>query len=63
MRERSKLLQRKPVLSSQGCSNAVLAPLLACTPVFWKPAAWSQRVSRGLQQAFGKNFVVSADYI
>jgi Carboxypeptidase regulatory-like domain len=57
------------VLSSQGCSNAVLAPLLVCTP------GVSGFVSKNLepgfrnefhanfQQAFGKHAVVSGEYI
>jgi hypothetical protein len=52
------------VISSQGCSNAVLNPLLACqggnavlTPGF------RNEFHAGLQQAFGKNLVISGDYI
>jgi hypothetical protein len=53
------------VLSSRGCSNAVLAPLLNCTfgvsgtlnPGF------RNEFHAGLQQAFGKRVVVSGEYI
>ncbi|HEY4356431.1 MAG TPA: TonB-dependent receptor [Acidobacteriaceae bacterium] len=52
------------VISSQGCGDAVLNPLLACqggsavlTPGF------RNEFHAGLQQAFGKNLVVSGDYI
>jgi hypothetical protein len=53
------------VLSSQGCSNAVLAPLLLCN------AGVSGNLQPGfrnefhtsLQQAFGKHAVVSGEYI
>jgi hypothetical protein len=52
------------VLSSEGCSSNVLAPLLNCqggsnvvTP------GYRNEFHSGLQQGFGKNFVVSADYL
>ena len=52
------------VISSQGCANDILNPLLACqggnavvTPGF------KNEFHAGLQQAFGKNFVLSGDYI
>ena len=52
------------VISSQGCANNVLNPLLACqggnavvTPGF------KNEFHAGLQQAFGKNVVISGDYI
>jgi hypothetical protein len=52
------------VLSSEGCSNNVLAPLLNCqggsnvvTP------GYRNEFHSGFQQGFGKNFVVSADYL
>jgi hypothetical protein len=53
------------VLSSQGCGSAVLSPLLACTPgvsTTLEPG-FRNEVHAGLQQAFGKNFVFSGDYI
>ena len=53
------------VLSSQGCSNDVLSPLLACTPGVsgTLQPGFRNEFHAGLQQAFGKNFVVSGDYI
>ncbi len=52
------------VISSQGCSSPVLNPLLGCqggntilTPGF------RNEFHAGLQQAFGKNFVISGEYI
>jgi hypothetical protein len=52
------------VLSSEGCSNNVLAPLLNCqggsnvvTP------GYRNEFHSGFQQGFGKNFVLSADYL
>ncbi len=59
------------VLSSQGCSNAVLAPLLLCTTDVTTGAAVSKNLEPGfrnefhasLQQAFGKHAVVSGEYI
>jgi hypothetical protein len=53
------------VLSSEGCTNDVLAPLLACTPGVsgnLQPG-FRNEFHAGFQQAFGKNLVVSADYI
>jgi hypothetical protein len=53
------------VVSSQGCGSAVLSPLLACTPgvsTTLEPG-FRNEFHAGLQQAFGKNFVVSGDYI
>jgi hypothetical protein len=53
------------VLSSQGCGNNVLAPLLACTPgvsTTLEPG-FRNEFHAGLQQAFGKNLVISGDYI
>ena len=53
------------VLSSQGCANAVLAPLLLCTPGVsgnLQPG-FRNEFHAGLQQAFGKNLVISGDYI
>jgi hypothetical protein len=52
------------VLSSEGCSNDVLAPLLNCqggsnvvTP------GYRNEFHAGFQQGFGKNFVLGGDYI
>ncbi len=53
------------VLSSQGCVNAVLEPLLNCTPgvsSILQPG-FKNEFHAGLKQAFGKNLVVSGDYI
>jgi Carboxypeptidase regulatory-like domain/TonB-dependent Receptor Plug Domain len=53
------------VLSSVGCSNAVLSPLLLCTPGVsgTLQPGFRNEFHAGLQQAFGKNLVVSGDYI
>jgi hypothetical protein len=53
------------VLSSSGCSNAVLAPLLLCTPgvAGTLQPGFRNEFHAGFQQAFGKNFVFSGDYI
>ncbi len=53
------------VLSSQGCTSDVLSPLLSCTPGVsgtLRPG-FKNEFHAGLQQAFGKNFVISGDYI
>jgi hypothetical protein len=53
------------VLSSQGCGSNVLSPLLLCTPgvsTTLQPG-FRNEFHAGLQQAFGKNFVLSGDYI
>jgi hypothetical protein len=53
------------VLSSTGCSNAVLAPLLACSSGVsgtMRPG-FRNEFHAGLQQAFGKNVMVSGEYI
>ncbi len=53
------------VLSSQGCLNAVLNPLLGCSlgvSGTLQPG-FRNEFHAGLQQAFGKNFVISGDYI
>ena len=53
------------VLSSQGCTSDVLSPLLNCTPGVsgtLRPG-FQNEFHAGLQQAFGKNFVISGDYI
>ena len=53
------------VLSSTGCSNAVLAPLLACSGLSQGTLqpGFKNEFHAGLQQAFGKNLVFSGDYI
>jgi hypothetical protein len=53
------------VLSSTGCSNAVLAPLLACSGLSTGTLepGFKNEFHAGLQQAFGKNVVFSGDYI
>ena len=53
------------VLSSIGCSNAVLAPLLSCTPGVSGilDPGFRNEFHAGLQQAFGKRVVVSGEYI
>ena len=53
------------VLSSQGCGNEILAPLLLCSPgdsTTLQPG-FRNEFHAGLQQAFGKNVVFSGDYI
>jgi hypothetical protein len=53
------------VLSSNGCSNEVLAPLLVCSPGVsgTLQPGFRNELHAGFQQAFGKNFVFSGDYI
>jgi len=52
------------VLSSQGCLNDVLNPLLACQGGNGNLApGYRNEFHAGLQQAFGKNLVISGDYI
>jgi Carboxypeptidase regulatory-like domain/TonB-dependent Receptor Plug Domain len=53
------------VLSSQGCSNEVLAPLLLCSPGVsgTLQPGFRNEFHAGLQQAFGKNLIFSGDYI
>ncbi len=53
------------VLSSEGCSSPVLAPLLACTPgvAGTLQPGFRNEFHAGLQQAFGKRVVVSGEYI
>jgi hypothetical protein len=53
------------VLSSEGCSNAVLAPLLLCSPGVsgvLQPG-FRNEFHANLEQAFGKHAVVSGEYI
>jgi Carboxypeptidase regulatory-like domain len=53
------------VLSSQGCSNAVLSPLLLCSPGVsgTLQPGFRNEFHAGLEQSFGKNLVFSGDYI
>ncbi|HTZ59535.1 MAG TPA: TonB-dependent receptor [Acidobacteriaceae bacterium] len=58
------------VLSSQGCTNAVLAPLLLCTAsVTGSPVSatlepgFRNEFHASVQQAFGKHAVISGEYI
>lgn len=54
------------VLSSQGCGNDVLNPLLACSPgVPNAPLVpgFRNEFHAGLQQAIGKHFVLSGEYL
>jgi hypothetical protein len=53
------------VLSSSGCSNNILAPLLACTPGVsgTLTPGFRNEFHAGFQQAAGRYFVFSGDYI
>jgi hypothetical protein len=53
------------VLSSQGCANDVLSPLLLCTPGVsgTLQPGFRNEFHAGLQQAFGSHLVISGDYI
>jgi hypothetical protein len=53
------------ILSSTGCSNAVLSPLLNCSPGVsgTMQPGFRNEFHAGLQQAFGKKVVVSGEYI
>ena len=53
------------VLSSEGCSNAVLSPLLACSSGVSsvEQPGFRNEFHAGLQQAFGSHVVFSGDYI
>jgi len=53
------------VLSSNGCSNPVLAPLLSCSPGVsgTLQPGFRNEFHAGFQQAFGKWAVVSGEYI
>jgi hypothetical protein len=53
------------VLSSEGCLNPVLSPLLLCSPGVsgTLQPGYRNEFHAGLQQAFGKNLVFSGDYI
>jgi len=53
------------ILSSIGCNDPVLSPLLVCTPganSLLSPG-FRNEFHAGLQQAFGKHFVVDGEYI
>jgi hypothetical protein len=53
------------VLASQGCSDAVLSPLLACTPgvAGTLQPGFRNEFHASVQQAVGKHFVASGEYI
>ena len=54
------------VLSSIGCGDAVLNPLLACAPGVTNTVeapGYRNEFHAGFQQAVGRHFVVNADYI
>ena len=53
------------VLSSIGCANAVLNPLLGCAGASITPFSpgWRNEFHAGIQQAFGKYLVFSGEYI
>src|SRR6202045_3038496 len=53
------------VLSSIGCGNAILNPLLGCTVSGVTPFApgWRNEFHAGIQQAFGRYVVFSGEYI
>jgi len=53
------------VLSSSGCNNPVLSPLLLCSPGTsgTLQPGYRNEFHAGFQQAAGKNFVFSGDYI
>jgi len=53
------------VLSSIGCADAILNPLLLCTPGVNAPltAGWRNEFHAGFQQALGKYMVFSGEYI
>jgi Carboxypeptidase regulatory-like domain/TonB-dependent Receptor Plug Domain len=53
------------ILSSTGCNDPVLSPLLLCTPGANSLLApgFRNEFHAGFQQAFGKHLVVDADYI
>jgi hypothetical protein len=53
------------VLSSTGCANPVLNPLLTCSSLAATPFSpgWRNEFHVGLQQAFGRYLVFSGEYI
>ena len=53
------------VLSSVGCANAILNPLLGCSSVSTTPLSpgWRNEFHAGLEQALGRHLVFSGEYI
>jgi len=53
------------VLSSEGCANAVMAPLLSCTAGVSTAElpGFRNEFHAGFEQAFGKNVILSGEYI
>ena len=53
------------ILSSTGCNSPALFQLLVCTPgaTGLLSPGWRNEFHAGLQQAFGKHFVLSGEYI
>ena len=53
------------IVSSTGCSDAVLNPLLGCSAAGVTPVSpgWRNEFHAGIQQAFGKYLVFSGEYI
>jgi len=53
------------IVSSVGCANVVLNPLLGCSSFNLTPTrpGWRNEFHAGLEQAFGKYLVVSGEYI
>ncbi len=53
------------ILSSLGCADAVLKPLLACASSTLTPLSpgWRNEFHAGIEQAFGKYLVFSGEYI
>jgi hypothetical protein len=50
------------VLSATGCNFAVIAALVPCVPAPFSPG-WRNEFHAGFEQAFGKHFVFSGEYI
>lgn len=53
------------IVSSEGCSNAVLNPLLGCAATNPTPLSpgWRNEFHAGVEQAFGKYLVFSGEYV
>ena len=53
------------IISSIGCSDAVLNPLLGCSSSLGTPVSpgWRNEFHAGLEQAFGKHIVFSGEYV
>jgi hypothetical protein len=53
------------IISSIGCANPVLSPLLGCSSLDLTPlrVGWRNEFHAGLEQAFGRYLVVSGEYI